>query len=100
MVNTKDVDEYLASWEQFKEYCDKKAKDRCKLNSYSWHKLSEFHLEEYLKKIESPFGFLFRAKMFRPDVFKQRSEMRRMYYKCLYDRQKSFIGNIEERGME
>ena len=100
MVSTSDIDEFLASWEQFKQYCDKKAKDRCKLNTYSWKKLSEFHLEEFLKKVESPFGFLFRAKMFRPEVFRQRAEMRKMYYKELYARQQNFMGNIRTGSAE
>ena len=98
MVNTKDIDDYLVSWEQFKTYCDKKAKDKCKLTTYSWKRLSEYHLEEFLKTTDSPFGFLFRAKMFRPEVFKQRSEMKKLYYKTMYDRQQRIMGNIEERG--
>jgi hypothetical protein len=74
------IDEYLKSWESFRLACEKKAKDRCVINSDGWRKLKQFHLETYLSKNENPYFFLLTVKWKHRDIF-NKDRMARYYYR-------------------
>jgi hypothetical protein len=63
------IEEYLKSWVKFQAYCETRAKGRALINSDGWKKLADFHLEDYLKKQENPYLFLFTVKMERRDIY-------------------------------
>lgn len=78
----KEPDIYITHWNQFREYCEKRAKDAdCYINNKGWQKLREYHLENYLKAIKHPFGFLFKIKFRYPHIYSQVKCMPRFYYR-------------------
>lgn len=79
------IDEYLESWYSFKAVCEKKAKDRCIINSDGWSKLREFHLDRYLTNLENPYSFLFTIKWKHRNLYNSH-RMARYYYKYLRER--------------
>jgi hypothetical protein len=85
------IKDYLEDWEKFRNYIEKKAKDRCYISNKNWGKLRDYHLEQFVKKVSYPYGFLFKMiylnKMHReiPSIFK-------LYYK--YKRKNLNIANI------
>lgn len=81
----KDAIEYLDSWERFRAACDRKAKDRCVINSDGWRKLREFHLEQYLNNLENPLMFLLNMKWKSRKTFDSH-RMAKYYYRYLRNR--------------
>lgn len=63
------IEEYLISWEKFRAYCEKKAKDRCIINTTGWRKLMEFHLVNYLESHKNPYLFLLTTKWKYSKIF-------------------------------
>lgn len=85
-----EANEYLNDWYRFRNQCEEKAKGKCHLNSSCYKKLQEFHLETYLGKVKSPFGFLYKTKLWRPDIYRTVWCMPKYYYKELNKRKELF----------
>lgn len=73
------LQEYLNSWNTFRNACENKAKGRAVINSSGWKKLMEFHLDNYLKNLENPYMFLLTLKWQHIDIYNQH-RMARFYY--------------------
>jgi hypothetical protein len=87
---------YVENWNEFRKYCEQRAKNSdCHINNKGWHKLKEFHLENYLKNLQSPFGFLFKIKFRYPEIFNSVKCMSRYYYKYARLRQKELATNSQ-----
>lgn len=84
-----EVQLYLHMWSEFKFCCEHKAKIAdCHINNKGWQKLKEYHLEEYLKDMDNPYGFLFKIRFRYKDVYREVHCMPRFYYKYLRLRKK------------
>lgn len=84
-----EVQLYLHLWSKFKFYCENKAKlSDCHINSKGWQKLKEYHLENFLKESENPYGFLFKVKLRHKSLYRDFHCMPKFYYKYLKLRQK------------
>ena len=84
------VKHYTTSWDNFELYCTNKAKGRCHLNNSAWRKLREYHLDNYLKDIDNPFGLLFNIKTFHKDLYKSIRCMPKYYYRYAKKRTAEF----------
>ena len=62
--------EYESDWYSFKLYIEDKVRDRCDLTNKNWLRLREYHLDGFLKKHKSPYGFLFKVKFFHPEKYR------------------------------
>lgn len=63
MNQQQKIEKYKQDWERFRQYCENKAKAaECYINNKGWHKLREYHLENYLSTIKQPYSFLFVVK--------------------------------------
>ena len=84
-----EVQLYLDLWSKFKFCCEHKAKIAdCHINSKGWQKLKEFHLEEFLRNNQNPYGFLFKVRHRYRHVYRDVHCMPRFYHKYLKQRQK------------
>ena len=92
MNKAQQVSNYLNSWYKFRRYCELKAKNRCELNNNSWRKLEEWHLEDFLNKIDNPFGFLYKLKIFNPEVYYRTQGINNQYNRELSNRQQLIQG--------
>jgi len=82
MNSNERIEIYKESWESFRKYCEKKAElADCYINNKGWHKLREFHLENFLKDVSSPYGFLFVVRFRHNYLYKQVKCMPKIYYK-------------------
>ena len=88
--------EYIQNWHEFKLYIDKKVKDKCELSNKNWNKLRQWHLENYLNGMVSPFGFLFKMKYFYPEMYERIEGMPRMYGHYRQVREQSFRNKVEK----
>lgn len=90
----KDPHFYVENWHEFRKYCEQKAKNSdCHINNKGWNKLKEFHLENYLKNVQSPFGFLFKIKFRYPEIYNSVRCMPKFYYKHAKIRQRELVTN-------
>lgn len=93
-----DINDYLISWAVYRIDCDLKARNRAKINADGWRKLRQFHLEQYVSKVESPFFFMFALKFKHQKVFKQISSANEIYKVSLQKRQTIFQEKLYGRG--
>lgn len=71
MIDTdKTVEEFISSWLDFKIQCEKRAKDKAKLNTDCWKKLMVFHTERFLSSQENPFAVLFCMRYKNPAFYR------------------------------
>jgi len=90
-----DIEKYLYSWRAFQLKCEQKVKNRCIINNKGWFKLREYHMEDFLKKHSSPFGFMFKLKYKHPRVYKSIPCAQKLYQltkQWRYDRFNSRVG--------
>jgi hypothetical protein len=52
--------EYESDWLVFRKKIEEKAKGRCVINNKNWGKLRDYHFEICLKKVNNPYGFVFK----------------------------------------
>lgn len=84
----RELENYLNGWNQFRQYCEKRAKDSdCYINNKGWQKLREFHLENHLNNLANPFGFLYNIRIRHRRVFSEAQCMSKFYYIYLRKRQ-------------
>jgi hypothetical protein len=82
MNQTERVEHYKNNWEVFRKYCENKAKDSdCHINNKGWQKLREYHLENYLQSVDTPYGFLFTIKFRHRNLYTQIKCMPKIFYK-------------------
>ena len=93
----KDVKRYLQSWLEFSAMCENKIKGRCILNNKGWCKLREFHMERWLQKHPTPFGFMFKLKHHHPFVYRSIPCANRLYYKSLRLRNEKFLSPVADK---
>jgi len=87
----KDPKLYLGDWSKFKAYCEQRAKiANCHINNKGWNKLREFHLSNFLKGLENPYGFLFSIRFTHRKIFKEVKCMSKYYRKYSIKRQELF----------
>lgn len=87
----REPDLYIQHWDSFRKYCEGRAKDAdCYINSKGWQKLREYHLRQYLKGVQNPYGFLFNIRMRHRNMYRQVQCMPKLYYKYLRKKQKEF----------
>ena len=77
----KELISYLDSKERFEHYIKRKIEGRCHVNNKGWAKLTEYHLGNYLKELENPFGFLYNVKTFHKSVYRRTPCMVKFYHK-------------------
>ena len=80
------VNEFLDSWVQKRIDYELMAKGRAKLNNDAWRKLRGYHLKNFLKTLDNPFGFLFQLKFRHKHVYKQITCANKLYYSELSKR--------------
>ena len=85
-----DITHYLDSWVIYHVECTLRARNRAKLNADGWRKLRQFHLEQYVKGLESPFGFLFALKFKHRNIYRQIACANEIYRVTLANRNKQF----------
>lgn len=84
----REVNNYQTQWNGFRLCCEQRAKKaNCCINNKGWQRLREFHLENYLKTVENPFGFLYLIKLRHRHIYSQIQCMPRLYSKYLRKRQ-------------
>ena len=89
-----DVQVYLDSWLKFKFCCEHRAKIAdCHINAKGWQKLKEYHLEDFLKRVENPYGFLFRIRLRHRSVYRDVHCMAKLFHKYSRLRQKEMEDN-------
>jgi hypothetical protein len=82
---------YITDWNHFYKYCDKKAKTAdCRINNKGWGKLREYHLENYLKRVQNPYGFLFNIKFNYKYLYNKNQCLSKFFHKYSRIRKKSF----------
>lgn len=82
MSQLENIKYYEKSWDTFRQYCENKAKEAdCIINNKGWHKLREYHLENYLQTISTPYGFLFIIKFRYSHIYQQIKCMPKLYHK-------------------
>lgn len=86
----KELNDYLQSWDQFREYCENKVKGICTLSNKNWRKLREWHMDNYLKSLDNPYGFIFKLKWRHPGVYKSIHCLPKFYHYYRMERQKAF----------
>jgi hypothetical protein len=89
MIYQKSIEDFLKSWESFRNDCERKAKDRCKINNEGWRKLSVFHTERFLRESQNPFGFLFYVRYKMPSIYRK-YRLNIFYNNYLSERERSF----------
>ena len=95
-----ELKKYLASWRVFRAKCDRKVKIAgCHINNKCWNKLKEFHLEEYLCKMDKPFKFLFRIKVEKPKLYNSTKGMSRLYHKYKNERKALFQDELSDKSI-
>lgn len=92
-----EVEEYIDSWKEFETACENKAKGRCILNSKSWRKLREFHMEQWLKAHPAPFGFMFKLKHRHPLIYRSIPCAPRFYHSMKLLRNSLFCDTIANK---
>jgi hypothetical protein len=98
-VNNEDILKYQTSWEEFRKACEIKAKNRCHLNTSAWKRLKEFHIEQYLRDMENPFGFLFVLKFYHNSFFRSIPKSACLYSFYLKKRQEDYGIIVDKSGM-
>jgi len=88
-----EIDYYEKDWFNFKVYVETKIKNRCDLTSKNWMRLREYHLDDFLKKHNSPYSFLFKVKYFHPREYSGIHCMPIFYGKYKDLRHKKFEGD-------
>ena len=83
----KDLYNYLDSKSRFEHYIKEKIEGRCHMNNKGWAKLTDFHLNNFLKELENPFGFLYNVKSFHKKIYSRTPCMVRYYNKYKRRRQ-------------
>jgi hypothetical protein len=74
------IKEYIESWLKKRIDYELQAKGRAKINNTGWKKLKNYHLRNYIKQLDNPFGFLFQLKYKHRGLFKDISCANRLYY--------------------
>lgn len=85
-----DITDYLDSWINYHVECALRTRNRAKLNADGWRKLRQYHLEQYVKGVESPFFFVFVLKFKYTKVFNQIPHGNLIYTNTLEKRNKLF----------
>jgi hypothetical protein len=84
------VEQYLESWVHKRIDYELMAKGRAKLNKDCWRRLRTYHLQSYVKKLDNPFGFLFKLKFRHRELHRQVPSINDLYYRELHRRQEKF----------
>jgi hypothetical protein len=92
-METNLINEYLESWVQKRIDYELMAKGRAKLNKDCWRKLRTYHMQNYVKKLDNPFSFLFNLKFKHRELGKHIPCINTLYYKELEKRQAKFALN-------
>jgi hypothetical protein len=80
MNEFKEIVDYLDNWEQFQKRClDKCKKFECQLSTKNWEKLREWHLENYIHKLNNPIGFFINVKNKHFRLYMSIKSMRRIH---------------------
>ena len=74
------INEYLDSWVKRRIDYELQVKGKAKLNGDGWRKLRNYHLTNYVQKLDNPFAFLFHLKFKHKNIFKQISCANNIYY--------------------
>jgi hypothetical protein len=82
------IDEYLNSWIKRRIDYELQVKGKARIGNEGWRKLRNYHLVNYVKKLENPFSFLFELKFKYKNIFKQVSCANKIYYSELEKRNK------------
>lgn len=85
-----DITHYLDSWATYHIECTLRARNRAKLNADGWRKLRQYHLEQYVKSVESPFFFMFALKFQHQRIYKQIACANEVYRVTLKKRELHF----------
>ena len=96
MDTNKTVEEFLHTWIDFKVQCEKRAKDKAKLNTDCWKKLMAFHTEKFLALQDNPFAILFFIRYKNP-AFYRHYKLNSYYHKYLDMRNDFFRKQQNER---
>ncbi len=96
-MNANQLNEYMDSWVQKRIDYEMMAKGRAKLNAYCWRKLRNYHLQNYVKRLDNPFGFLFTLKYKRKDIAKNLPSLNTLYVQELRKRQENFMKMSDRR---
>lgn len=90
----KELVTYLESKDRFLHYIKDKVDGRCHMNNKGWAKIVDFHLDNYLKELENPFGFLYNVKNFHNNIYNSTPCMVRYYHK--YRRRRQMYWELRE----
>jgi hypothetical protein len=85
-----DIKDYLDSWVQRRIDYELVIKGRAKLNSGSWRKLRNYHLQDYVGKLDNQFSFLFNLKFRYRNLNKHLDSLGSLYQIALRKRQEKF----------
>ncbi len=85
-----DITSYLDSWATYFIDCELRAKGRAKLNNDAKRKLRQYHLEQYVKRMDAPFGFIFALKYKHQRIYRQIACANEVYKLSFQQRQKQF----------
>lgn len=89
------LNQFLNSWKDFKLYCEDRAKKAdCYINNKGWQKLEEYHLRQFLKNIENPYGFLFTIKYRYGKIYQDVKCMNKLYYKYMKTKEEDFTKQV------
>lgn len=91
------INEYLDSWVKKRIDYELQAKGKAKINNDAWKKLRNYHLMNYIKKLQNPFGFLFHLKFKHKNIFRQISCANTIYYVELKKRNEKMGLKVKEK---
>lgn len=74
------INEYIESWLKQRIDYELQARGRAKINNEGWRKLKNYHLRNYIKQLDSPFGFLFNLRFKHKSLFKDISCANKLYH--------------------
>lgn len=74
------IETYNRDWKDFRNYVEKKAKDRCIISNKNWLKLRDYHFEKFIVTVSHPFGLMFKM-IYMSTVHKQIPCIHRVYHK-------------------
>lgn len=74
------INDYLESWIKKRIDYELQVKGKAKINGDGWRKLRNYHLANYVRKLNNPFGFLFQLRYKYKNIFKQISCANTIYY--------------------
>lgn len=85
-----DITDYLDSWINYHVECALRTRNRAKLNADGWRKLRQYHLEQYVKSVESPFFFMFALKYKHKNIYRNIACANEVYKVTLKKRAEHF----------